>query len=171
MTKLITLALFIITLVGCQKTDPTPELRDEIYKDLQVELEIATKALEAEEKNLETLLKERQKAIPQTGQIKYANKKVYDSQERIEQIRQQKTYFEIKIETRKFEVRARYAESLKKGGRPWPDPKEVEMYKTVTEFYRNKINWEKTKGTKKNVPRGTKVESGAEKAAEPPPSH
>ncbi len=154
--KTIILALFLISLTSCNKSDPTPETHDEIYTDLQTELDIANKSVEAEQKNLEKLKKELDKAIPQTGQVKYATKKVRDSEDRLNVLGQQKTYFEIKMERRKFEVQQRYQESLKKDGRPWPDPKEIEMYKTVTAFYRNKLNWEKTKGVKKDVPRGTK---------------
>lgn len=163
--KILILALFLLSISSCNKSDPTPEVHDPIYTDLQTELDIAAKAAEAEEKNLEKLKKELDKAIPQTGQVKYATKKVRDSEERLNELSQQKTYFEIKIERRKYEVRQRYQESLKKGGRPWPDEKEIEMYKTVTAFYRDKLNWEKTKGVKKkDVPRGTKTagESGHE---------
>lgn len=159
--KIVILALFLIGISSCNKSDPTPETHDAIYLDLQSELDIATKSVEAEEKNLEKLKKELEKAIPQTGQVKYATKKVRDSEERLNELRQQKTYFEIKIERRKFEVRNRYQESLLKGGRPWPDQKEIEMYKTVTAFYRDKLQWEKTKGVKKkDVPRGTKNSGG-----------
>ncbi len=159
--KILILAIFLVSISSCDKVDRTPETRDEIYTDLQTELEIANKSLESEQKNLEKLKRELDKAIPQTGQVKYATKKVRDSEDRLNILAQQKTYFEIKIERRKFEVQQRYQESLKKGGRPWPDQKEIEMYKTVTAFYRNKLNWEKTKGVKKDVPRGTKT-AGAE---------
>lgn len=159
--KILILALFLLSISSCNKSDPTPELHDPIYTDLQTEFDIAVKATEAEEKNLEKLQKELEKAIPQTGQVKYATKKVRDSEERLNELKQQKTYFEIKIERRKFEVRDRYAESLRKGGRPWPDQKEIDMYKTVTAFYRDKLAWEKTKGVKKkDVPRGTEKSGG-----------
>ena len=48
--KYLLIALFTIFLVSCDKKDPNPELSDEIYKDYVQELDIATKALEAEEK-------------------------------------------------------------------------------------------------------------------------
>lgn len=167
--KTLILALFLISITSCNKSDPTPEIRDEIYTDLQTEFDIATKSLEAEEKSLEKLKKELDKAIPQTGQVKYATKKVRDSEDRLNELSQQKTYFEIKIERRKYEVRRRYQESLKKGGRPWPDAKEIEMYKTVTAFYRDKLHWEKTKGVKKkDVPRGTETPGGS--GPEPSPA-
>ena len=162
--QLCALILIIFFFFGCKKTDPAPELRDEIYKDLIIELDIAQKSIEAEEKNLLRLQADLKKAVPQTGQIKFATKKVRDSESRLDQLRQQKIFFEIKLERRKEEVRFKYAQSLKPNGPPWPDEKEIEMYKTITQFQRSKNQWEQTKGYKedKNVPRGTKVESSPE---------
>lgn len=156
---------FALFLASCNKKDPNPELSDPIYKDLTEELGIASKALEDEEKNLASLMKEKDQAVPQTGQIKYATKKVYDSQARVDVLRQQKQFFEIKIELRKHEVQQRYAESLKEGGRPWPDQAEIATYMSVAKFQRDKIEYEKNKGIKKSVPRGTSG-AGAEKAPE-----
>ena len=158
--KYLILAIFALFLASCNKKDPHPELSDEIYKDLQAEAEVATKALEEEEKMLVSLMKERDKVIPQTGQIKYADKKVNDSEARLNILKQRKQFFEIKIELRKHEVQQRYAESLRPNGRPWPDTKEVEIYKAVAQFQREKLEYEKNKGMKKDVPRGTDQKPG-----------
>lgn len=144
---------FALFLASCNKKNPTPELQDEIYKDLIQELDIAAKALEEQEKTLASLQKERQAAIPQTGQVKYATKKVYDAQSKVDVLKQQKQFFEIKIELRKHQVRQRYEESLKAGGRPWPDPDEIKAYKAVTKLHRDKIEYDRNKG--RVVPRGT----------------
>ncbi len=160
--KTLIIALILITLGACNRSDPAPELHDEIFSDLVAELDIAQKAYESETKNLEKLKQELEKAIPQTGQVKYATQKLRSSEGLLSSLNQQKIYFEVKIERRKAQVRDRYQESLTKGGRPWPDAKEIEMYKTVTKFYRDKLAWEKSKGVKKGVPRGTKVEPALE---------
>lgn len=163
--KHLVFALFLTILTtlasSCTKTDPHPEQRDEIFTDLTTELDIANKALEAEEKNLLNLKKELEKAVPQTGQVKYATQKVRNSEEMLNKILQQKIYFEIKLERRKHYVMERYLESLKEGGRKWPDPEEVAIYKSVTKFNREKIEFDKNKRMVKgkNVPRGTKVEA------------
>lgn len=158
--------IFAAVLSSCTQGDPSPELRDEVYKDLQTELEIANKSLDAETKSLENLNADLKKALPQTGQIKFATKKVRDAEDRINTLTQQKLYFEIKIEQRKALAQSRYAESLKEGGRPWPDEKEITMYRSVVKFNRDKIAWEKTKGMKKDVPRGTGEKPAAEPATE-----
>lgn len=156
--------LFILTFIltfSCTKVDPTPELQDEIYKDLLVELDVATKELEAEEKNLEKLVVDKEKAAPQSGQIKFANKKVFESENRIAALRQQKQYFEIKVEQRKNIDRNNYLDSIK-NGKSWPNKQEVEEYKTTIKLQRDKINWDKNKGNKKDVPRGTNTEQKTE---------
>lgn len=158
------LLILLVTLSSCAKTVANPEVSDEIYIDLQQELGLATKALDEEEKNLISVKKEREAAIPQTGQIKFSNKRVSDSEERVNQLRQQKLYFEIKVEARKEYVRNRYAESHRKGGRPWPDKNEADLYRAVMKFNKDKIAWERDRGTKKAVPHGTsKPKSGPEK--------
>jgi len=153
--KLLTFALFLFFL-GCTKVDPHPETRDEIYNDLGQELDIATKSLESAEKGLLSAQEEAKKAIPQTGQIKYATKKVRNAEAFLSEMKQRKIYFDIKRERRKAYVQFRYQESLNAGGRPWPDPKEIEEYKDITKFNRDKLEWDRNKGMKKDVPRGTK---------------
>lgn len=148
-------AFYALLLTSCFDTVANPELTDEIYKDYVAELGIVKKSLEEEEKYLLTNIEERARAVPQTGQIKFSNKKVSDSEEKIQILRQQKQYFEIKIEQRALLAKQRHSESLRKNGRPWPDKDEVALYKAEAKFRRDKISWEKTKGVKKAVPRGT----------------
>jgi len=152
--KILFFILILSFLSGCNKPDPTPETSDEIYKDLLQELDVATKALEAETKNKEKLEGELNKAVPQTGQIKFAQKKVYETQATINKLAQQKQFFEIKIELRKADVRDRYMEA-RRGGRKWPDQAEIDSYKSIMKFQRDKLEWEKNKGQKKSVPHGT----------------
>ena len=151
------LYIFILALVltSCTPKNEHPELVDEIYKDLVAELAIVTKSLAEEEKNLLTLNEELALAVPQTGQIKFSKKKVSDSLERITVLKQQKMYFEIKIEQRILYAQTKYRESLLPNGKPWPNIEEVETYKNLAKFRRDKIEWDKNKGIKKVVPRGT----------------
>ncbi len=160
--KTLIILVFFFLLSSCNKTDPTPETSDEIYKDLLEEFEVASKGLESEQKNLQKLQQERDSAVPQTGQVKFANQKVNETLATVNKLQQQKQFFEIKIELRKSEARRKYLES-KKLGKPWPDPVEIANYKASMKLQRDKLNWEKNKGMKKDVPRGTK-EHGAEPA-------
>ena len=140
---------------ACTQKDPHPEQLDGIYKDLLAELDLARKALELEEKSLATLMKEKTLAIPQTGQIKFANKKIADAEERIMIMKQRVTFFEISITQRSELAKIKYEQSLRAGGKPWPDKEELDLYSSVTKFQRDKLAWDRNKGIKKTVPRGT----------------
>lgn len=153
--------------LSCKKEDPTPELSDKIFKDLQAELEIAKKNTQNEESQQKKVFEELQKVIPQTGQRKYAEKRVFDSQGQLTTYQQQEKYFEVKLEERRIYVRKRYLESLLPNGRPWPAPEEDAEYELRLKLRRAKLDWDK-----KSVPRGT---ASAEKAKpgghEPAPSN
>ena len=108
--------LFYCFLTSCNKIDANPESSDVIYQDLQQELEVSVKGLESENKNLEKLLLEKDKVVPQTGQIKFSQKKIFETENTITKLKQQKQFFEIKLALRKNEVMDRYLES-RRGGR------------------------------------------------------
>ncbi len=152
--KYLYFALFFVFLTSCEKSDPNPHLSDEIYKDYQSEFDIAKKALETTEKEHDKLLVEKSKVVPQTGQIKFVQKKIYDNERQIESLKQQVRFFTIKLELRQAEDKQRYEES-RHGGRPWPDSAELDSYKSTIKFQREKIAWDRNKGMKKIVPRGT----------------
>lgn len=154
MKCLIFIAIMVI-FTACTQSDPNPEKMDGIYKDLVSELELARRSLDLEEKSLLGLLKEKSIAIPQTGQIKFANKKIADAEEKIMIMRQRILFFEISVAQRTELAKIKYAASLRAGGKPWPDKEEVALYKSVTKFQREKLEWERNRGVKKNVPRGT----------------
>lgn len=164
--RLIFTLVSLFFVVSCNKADPHPEKFDTIYNDLRNELEISQKNLAAEEKQLAGLKKELALVTPQTGQVKGAQKKYFESQNNLDMYKQQLKYFEIKLELRKHYVKQRYAESLK-GGRPWPDEKENADYKIRLKLQRHKLSWDKPKEneekkpTKESVPRGTSAKESA----------
>jgi len=87
----------ILALTACNKPDPNPELKDPIYSDLQTQLTAATQSLEAEKKKLEGFEKDLAAVVPQTGQVKYAQKRVFESQALVTKWEQEKAYLELKI--------------------------------------------------------------------------
>jgi hypothetical protein len=159
--KCLIIATFIFLFSSCKEKIANPERLDEIYLDLVAELDIATKSLEAEEKNMATLIGERKLVVPQTGQIKFINKKISDSETMLTRLKQQKLYFEIKIEQRIHAAKQNYEASLSKNGKPYPDKDEISLYKSAVKFQREKLEWDKNKGIKKKVPRGTEQKTDA----------
>lgn len=145
---------------GCSKPDPNPENRDPIYADYLAELDLAKKSLESEEKNLaehETAFKA---VVPQTGQIKYARKRIEESQAKIDKLKQQVTYFELKIAERLKETRKKYLAAFK-AGQAWPDQKEIDEYKSVQKLRRDKIAADRNE---RIPPKDSKKKEGAAEA-------
>lgn len=177
MTKYI-LILTALLSFSCSKRDAHPETKDEIYSDLLAEQDIMTKSVDAAEKELTDMEKGFKAAVPQTGQLKQIETKFFEAKNAFEKLKQQKQYFDIKVEERKQEVQLRYEESFAKNGRKWPDPKEVEIYKQKLKLYRDKIAWDKNKGMVKPKPKtpaagehGVAPASEHGAAPEPAPAH
>lgn len=152
--KLIIIAFLIALFSSCTPKDPNPELSDPIFADFRKELDLVNKNIEAISAEYEDRVMSLKSVVPQSGQLKAVQKKVFDSKNNVDRLKQQKQFFEIKAELRKKEVHARYLESFK-GGRPWPDPKEIAQFAAAKKLQKEKLEWERNKGVIKPVPRGT----------------
>jgi hypothetical protein len=139
--KFITAILLILTLTACSKPDPNPELKDPIYSDLQAQVGAATAALEAEKKKLEGFEKDKMEVVPQTGQIKYANKRIYESQAAITRLEQQVEYLKLKVEQRARTAQAAYKKAYA-NKQEWPDPKEWSSYQAEQKLRNAKRSWD-----------------------------
>nr|BFD61312.1 hypothetical protein CKG001_34190 [Bdellovibrio sp. CKG001]BFD64776.1 hypothetical protein BdHM001_34570 [Bdellovibrio sp. HM001] len=139
--RIICLIILSLSLVACNKPDPNPELKDPIFNDLQANAAETSQLLEAEKKNLEGFEKELSDVVPQTGQIKYAQKRVRESKERIVRLEQEKQYLELKVDARKREAKKSYSKAFKKGD-PWPDPQEWDSYQTEKRLRNAKRTWD-----------------------------
>ncbi len=123
-------AIFFITigLFGCNKPNPNPELADEIYQDLTTRAGEVKKEAEAEKKKLEGFKKDVEKAVPQTGEIKYAQKRYFESELRVQKLEQLAKYYEIKSANRMHYTQSEYLKAFKVG-KPWPTEEELTAYK------------------------------------------
>ncbi|MBV2169000.1 MAG: hypothetical protein KUL82_09850 [Bdellovibrio sp.] len=139
--RIFSLIIILLSLVACNKPDPNPELKDPIYNDLNTSLAAASQALEAEKKTLEGHEQELLDVVPQTGQIKYAQKRVEESKGRITLLEQEKQYLELKIQGRKTIAKKSYTVAFSKG-EPWPDPKEWESYQLEKKMRAAKKTWD-----------------------------
>ncbi len=167
MKKMIFVQFFLFLtatgLVSCNKRDPNPELSDTIYLDLKSELEIAQKNLAAEEAQHLRVAEELKAVVPQTGQNKFAVKRLFESDNNLDRYKQQVKYFEIAVALRKNQAKSRYLENLTSGGRPWPDQAEIDDYRARLKLQKAKLSWEKKPDPNekplpaetKDVPRGT----------------
>ncbi|MEN0057832.1 MAG: hypothetical protein AAGB31_03280 [Bdellovibrio sp.] len=128
-------------LLACEKPDPNPELRDPIYADLNSTLGAVSQEIEGEKKNLSDNEKALQEVIPQTGQIKYAQKRVQESKEKITRLEQEKAYLELKIENRRKSTKKSYAKAFA-NQEAWPDPQEWASYQAEKRLRSAKRTWD-----------------------------
>ncbi|WP_413585837.1 hypothetical protein [Bdellovibrio sp. HCB274] len=139
--RLIAVILLIFTLTACNKPMENPELKDPIYSDLQTQVGAATAALEAEKKKLEGFEKDLMTVVPQTGQIKYAKKRIYESQAAITRLEQEVEYLKLKVEQRKATAQQSYKKAFAKK-EDWPDPKEWASYQAEQKLRKAKRSWD-----------------------------
>ncbi len=128
-------------LISCNKPDPHPELKDEIYSDLTARLGEVSHQVEETEKQVVTNKKELDAVVPQTGQIKFAQKRYFESEQKLNLLRQQKEWLKIRSEERLKESQKSYRRAFKKGEK-WPDSQEFEAYKDELRIRSAKKEWD-----------------------------
>lgn len=143
----ILVVVFLIgALLGCNKPNPNPELADPIYLDLNSQAQSVQRELEVAKKTFEGHKKELATVTPQSGAIKYAQKRYFESETKIQILEQKKKYLELKALSRKQYSQREYTKAFK-DGKAWPTLEEVEAYKTYQQFVENPKGWD----TKKRV--------------------
>jgi DNA repair ATPase RecN len=136
------LVLFLLVLSACNKPDPHPELRDPIYKDIEAKQKELTGAVESEKKALEEAEKNLSAVVPQTGQVKFARKRVFEIKARIEKLEQLKRYYTVRLESRKFEAQDEYLSAFDQGkGTEWPAAESYTDYQTQESARTKSRNW------------------------------
>lgn len=138
--KLFFVFIFSFILISCNKPDPNPELMDPIYLDLVAATSAINVQLESEKKMLEDHRKTLKEVALQTGQNKYAEKRVRESAERINKLEQEKQYLELKVEAHKKAAKRSYLQAFKKG-EAWPDQKEWDSYKMAKKLQSANRTW------------------------------
>jgi len=129
-----------LLLIACNKPNPHPELADEIYLDLNSKVQETQKELEAAKKNFEEQKKELAAVVPQTGTIKYAQKRYFEAERKIQALEQEKKYLELKTASRKKYTQIEYQKAFK-AGKPWPTVEEVEAYRKYKEVSTVPPSW------------------------------
>jgi uncharacterized protein YhaN len=141
MKHFILFSLLFLVLVACDKPKADPESGDPIYNDLLTEANAVNSQISAAEKELEEFQKALEAVVPQTGQIKYASKRVSETTARIDKLKQMKQYWEMRAESRKEWDRKAYLVAYK-AKKPWPDPNEYEQYKLQRKLEQAPRNWD-----------------------------
>lgn len=126
---------------SCNKPDAKPELRDPIYQDMMAQKEITARDLAAAQKSLEEHQANLSNVVPQTGQIKYAEKRFWEAKKLVETLSQQEKYWIIRIRERIKYARTAYLKAYEKG-ESWPDSKEIDEYMAEKRLRQAKKKWD-----------------------------
>lgn len=141
MTNLILMLFSLIFVVSCNKPDPEPEKKDPIYADLQAELQNTQKQIADVSTTLKDQESELEKVTPQTGKIKYAQKRVFGTQKQIDLLKQQEKYWTIRIDERARFIRRKSMDAFKEG-KTYDAGPEYQEYLVEKRLRRAKLNWD-----------------------------
>lgn len=135
------LLLIPFLLFGCNRPEETPEVRDPIYQEFQSQQASVAKAIGDTQKVLDEKKSDINSVKPQTGQIKYAQKRLWETQRTLDSLIQQQKYWTIRLEERKKAARIDYMKAFS-AGTTWPDPKEFQEYSTEKRLREAKQGWD-----------------------------
>lgn len=165
--KLFIFMLILASLVACNKRDPNPESKDQVYAQLQTDL-ISAKAAHAYVADyIATNRADLAVAVPQSGEEPVYVKRINEGLNAQTYANQQVRMYEVRIAERKLYVGRRYLESLTPNGRKWPEAGEDEAELLKLQMLREKVARVKNtlpRAEEKDVPRGTSKAKPAEAA-------
>jgi hypothetical protein len=139
---ILTLSLgLILGLLGCKEADPSPELRDPIYKDFEESIKVIEGAATSQEKKIAEAKTEYGKMGERDPFRKRQFAEIFRLERQLVDLRQQALYFRVRLEQRKAYARAEYTKAFN-ADKPWPDPKEWERYKISKDLIHASRNWE-----------------------------
>lgn len=130
----------LMTTISCSRVDKNPELRDPVYSDIQSEIGTLKTAIDLKIKEIDGFKLELKDVVPQSGQIKYVQKRLYEAQGALTRMEQELLFFELKRESQIESARRGYHRSLKDNS-IWPDPKEYGEYLVEKRFRRASKTW------------------------------
>lgn len=132
---------FLFFSVGCDKPEPEPEKKDPIYQDLLSELSLAEKNIAEMEKQLAEHRTTLEKVVPQTGQIRFAQKRLFETEKTLELFKQQKKYWTLRAESRRDYIRkASYEAFIKKS--KLDTSAEYQEYLAEKRLRRARLEWD-----------------------------
>lgn len=134
-------ALFLaVSLTGCRKEDPNPELLDPIYADLQKRAADAQKSFEDETAKHKDMRLAVEKAEPNSIELKNARKDLAKSLKLAVDMEQAARYYKIRAQRRLLVDKITYKEAFV-NNQPWPDPAEYSAYQVNMRLNAVNLNW------------------------------
>ncbi len=128
-------------LFSCNKPDPQPELLDPIYMEFKTQHDMAKRAIIDIQAVIDEKKVDLDRVKPQTGQIKYAQKRYWEAQKTLDLLVQQEKYWGVRIQERLSFAQVEYLKAFK-ARKPWPDPKEFQEYESEKRLREARHQWD-----------------------------
>lgn len=106
--------VFSFLLLGCDKPEETPELKDKVFLSFQSEVLRVEREISGKEKEVEEQKKVLDSLLSVDGEKKLARQNILELQTDIFKLRQKKLYFEYSVDSRRLFVRKKSLEAFKK---------------------------------------------------------
>lgn len=123
-----TLGLVIGISTGCSRPNPTPELIDPIYADLNQRSSIAKAAAESTKEELAQLRIDLAAVPPRDPTLRKLREDISKKELQMMVAEQEGLYYEVRANQRREYARKDYLKSFNKG-EAWPNPEHFEAYK------------------------------------------
>lgn len=130
----------IVSLSGCEKEDPNPELRDPIWKDLSEQAAHYEKQKEENKAKLKELREKLQKVEPNSMDLKDVRRDLAKTEKALLGAEQLSRYYRIRADRRKVEDKISAREALAQG-KEWPDKREYSDYLVNKRLHEISLNW------------------------------
>lgn len=132
--------VFSLFVSGCRSQNPTPEVLDPIFADLNQRSSVAKAAAEGAKADI-TSMRDELAALPPRDPTR--RKLLQDLSKKELQFvvaEQDALYFEIRAQQRKDYARDEYLKAFN-AGKDWPDPKDFEAYKLQRKLAESPREW------------------------------
>lgn len=133
-------ALACVILSSCDKPNPTPELSDPIYRELQTAHGLVVKDVAEAEKELLEAKEALNTIIPQTRDRKQKTSAYFNTKKKLRLLKEREVYFSERLKTRRIDDRRSYLEAYR-AKEPWPNPQEAKDYNTHMRLRTELIDW------------------------------
>ncbi len=146
-------------LLGCEKADEKPELKDPLHQNLTTEAAALKTAVEEAKLAVTDAEAEVKKAVPQTGQHKFAQKRYWQARNRLTMAQQRYQAVNVMAEMHMWKTRVQSLEAFHKG-EEWTGGNDLDHYQEQETLNRKSRNWSvKERRAALGLPTGREVQS------------
>ncbi len=139
-SQLALLLMLCLSLLGCRKEDPNPELKDPIYKDLEARAKSYAAEYDAGKIQVKTLREDLAKVEARSIERKNVLKELSQAEAKLVGAEQLARYYKIRAERRRLMGRQAYREAFARG-EDWPNPREYSDYLVNRRLHEINMNW------------------------------